>query len=111
MLVMLTGCEETKNLVPYKILNKSEMGTIKVSFDVEVGVVDDRLPNENELAAISEHLIKNEQKHDRSFVVFYLPKMKIGAGGFATAHHNPKMEVKIMKYMLMQYPQYKKYSK
>ncbi|MCP8687732.1 hypothetical protein [Marinobacterium sedimentorum] len=94
------------DLIPYQVLERSELGSIKLSLTVEVPLVDGRLPNEQEIGAISEHLVDEEPIHQRSFVVFYLPGMTPGAGAFATAHHNPDMEVQILDYMLMQYPQY-----
>ena len=96
-------------LIAHKILKREELGNIKLSIDVQVELVNSRLPNEKELGAISRHLVKTEKKHDRSFISFYLPGMKVGAGAYATAHHNPTMKVNIMKFMLYQYPQYKKF--
>ena len=98
------------NLIPYKVINRSEMAHYKVSFDVEVPLVGNRLPNKQELGEISKHLISNERKHDRSFVLFFLPGMNLDSGAYATAHHTPEMEVNVMKYMLIQYPKYKQYA-
>lgn len=98
----------SNELIAHKIVKREEFGRIKLSIDVQVELVNGRLPNEHELGAISMHLVKKEKKHDRSFICFYLPGTKVGAGAYATAHHNPKMEVNIMKFMLYQYPQYKK---
>ncbi|REG86732.1 hypothetical protein DFP81_101297 [Marinomonas pollencensis] len=72
-------------------------------------MIDGRLPNERELAELSKFLVSKERKHDRSFITFYLPGMEVGAGAYATAHHNPKLKVNIMKFMLMQYPGYTKF--
>ena len=96
-------------LIPYKIIEKTELSTMKLSIDVEVPLVNGRLPNEKELGALSKHLVNKESKHDRSFVTYYLPNMKVGAGAYATAHHNFKMEVNIMKFMLFDYPEYKRF--
>ena len=97
-------------LIPYKILEKSELVSIKLSIDIEVSLIKDRLPNENELGALSKCLVSKEDKHERSFITFYLPRMKVGAGAYATAHHNPEMKVNILKFMLLQYPEYEKYA-
>lgn len=97
-------------LIPHKILEKSELGSIKLSIDIEVPLIKDRLPNEKELGVLSKHIVSKENKHERSFITFYLPRMKVGAGAFATAHHNPEMKVNIMKFMLLQYPEYEKYA-
>lgn len=100
-----------ETLIPHKILDKSELSTIKLSIDIEVPLVNGRLPNEKEIGALSKYLVAKERKHDRSFISFFLPGMKPGAGAYATAHHNPDMKVNIMKYMLIQYPKYQKYTK
>ena len=57
-------------LIAYKILNREELGSIKLSIDVQVPLVNGKLPNENELGALSKHLVKKEKKHDRSFISF-----------------------------------------
>ena len=92
--------QEAASLLPYTVIDRTETERIKVSFDLRIDIVDGRLPNEDELGAISKYLIGQEKNHERSFVVFYLPGMEVGAGAFATAHHNPKMEVKILTFML-----------
>lgn len=99
-----------EQLIQYKIIEKSEMAHYKFSVAIEVPIIEGRLPNEQELGALSKYLVAKEQKHDRSFVSFYLPGMALNAGSYATAHHNPKMEVEITKYMLKQYPIYAKYA-
>jgi hypothetical protein len=92
--------------IPYEVIKRDELGSIKLSLDVQVPLVDGRLPSTDELGAVSEHLVETSARHDRTFVSFYLPDMKVGAGAFATAHHNPDMQVQIQDFMLMQYPQY-----
>ena len=98
-------------LIPYKILQKEAVSNIKVVFDVEVPLINKRLPNEEELGKLSNYLVSKEPPRERFFVTFYLPHMKRNAGAFATAHHDPKMKVEILKYMLIQYPEYKKFAK
>jgi hypothetical protein len=95
--------------IPYEVIDKSELGTIKMSFDVQIPLVDNRLPNSEEIGAISKYLVNTSSWHERTFVSFYLPGMKVGSGAFATAHHNPDMEVNIMPIILMQYPEYSKF--
>ena len=97
----------TNGLIPYIVLDKSELRNIKLSIDVEVLLVGGRLPNETELGALSKHLVSQVDPHERSFITFYLPEMKVGEGAFATAHHNPDMEVNIRIFTLIQYPKYK----
>ena len=87
--------------IPYEIIKRDELGSIKLSLDIRVPLVDGRLPNEAELASISEHLVNTSKPHDRTFVT-----LEVGAGAYATAHHNPTLQVQVMDFMLMQYPQY-----
>ena len=84
-------------LIPYTVINREESGSMKLSIDLRVDLVDGRLPNKEELAAISSKL---KRQHDRTFISFYLPGMEVGAGAFATAHHNPSLEVKIQPFLL-----------
>lgn len=109
LILSISSFAGANELIVHKILKREELKNIKLSIDVQVELVNGRLPNEKELGDLSRQLVKNEKKHDRSFISFYLPGMKVGAGAYATAHHNPKMEVNIMNFMLYQYPQYKKF--
>ncbi|MDA8010652.1 MAG: hypothetical protein MPJ22_13800 [Pirellulales bacterium] len=105
------GYTQVAGLIPYKIWDKSSLRSEKVSFDIAVPLIDGRLPTKQELGAISRHLVKSEpRKYKRAFVGFYLPEMEQGAGSFATAHHNPKMEVQMLTALLYLYPQYKKFA-
>ena len=107
LLVLLPLTAHAVDLISHRVLNVEEAGS-KVSFDVEVDPVGDRLPNEEELAALSDNLA-GERSETSKFVLFYLPDMKPGAGAFATANHNPNMEVNIMPFALIAYPQYKEF--
>lgn len=101
-----------KNIIPYEVISRDEAGPIKLAFDIGIDLINGRLPNEEELGDISMSLYETEQrkrKHDRTFITFYLPGMKPGSGAFATAHHDPNMDVRILPYMLMQYPQYHRF--
>lgn len=88
------------SLIPYTVIERSERASVKVTYDVRVDLVDGRLPNESELAAVSRHLHAQERPHERTFVSFYLPGMQPGAGAFATAHHDPVLKVQVLDYML-----------
>lgn len=83
----------TKELIPYKIINREEFLDYKISFDIRVGRVNGKLPTEKQLADISHYLKSKEKPHKRTFVCFYLPDMEVGAGAWATAHHNPDLKV------------------
>ena len=110
--VVLLGCESKSTtpkvvaqpapkLIPHTKVLDNELLQIKASWIVRVPLVredgKERLPTKEELGAISTSLKKN---HERTFVLFYLPGMKEGAGAFATAHHNPTMEVEIQEFMI-----------
>jgi len=98
-------------LIPYKVLNTDTVPTARISFDVEVPLVENRLPNESELGAISQQLASGRDSFDSIFVGFYLPGMEVGMGAYATAHHTPTMEVVIQTFMLQGNPTYEKYLK
>jgi hypothetical protein len=99
------------SLIPYKILKREATLDIKVVFEIEVPLVHKQLPNADELGKISNYLVAKEPTRERSFVLFFLPRMKRDSGAFATAHHNPGMKVEIRTEMLIQYPEYKKFVK
>lgn len=88
-------------LIPFTVLERTERGTIKVSYTVLVEPVGDRLPNEAELAAVSRGLRARDPRHERMFVLFYLPGMDRDSwGAFATAHHEPDLRVQINEDLL-----------
>ncbi|MEE9296503.1 MAG: hypothetical protein V3W34_16285 [Phycisphaerae bacterium] len=89
-----------EKLIPYTIIKRDELGSIKVSFDLRIDLVDERLPTKQELEAVSRHLHSKEKVHERTFVLFYLPGMKVDAGAFARAHHNPDLEVEIQPWFV-----------
>ena len=103
-----------KTLIPYKIIDKTENKKLnKLTLYIEVNVVDNRLPNKEELGKLSNYLVRTEDKvFSNTWVFFILPGMKKDAGAYATAHHNPNMKVEILDYVIKHnYPQYKKYLK
>ncbi len=106
MAIYSVGVFADDQLIPYKIIKEDRVGGFKLSLDVEVSVAEGRLPNEKELGELSMYLATFSGKYDRVFVVYYLPGMILDAGGFATAHHNPDMNVVMMKEMLLEYPKY-----
>ena len=108
LLVYYAGYAD-ESLIPYEVHDRSTLGTQKFSIDLFVDLVDERLPNVGELEAISNSIVQKTGKFERYFVTFYLPGMEVGSGAFATAHHNPDLEVKILEFILMVYPQYQKF--
>lgn len=84
---------ETLQTIPYKIINRSAFSDDKQSYDVEVDLVEGRLPRREELAAISRKLYSRE--FENTFVCYYLPGMEVDAGAFATGHFTPDLEIAI----------------
>lgn len=87
-------------LIDYTVINRGELGNIKLSYDLRVDLVNGRLPTADELEAVSRYLHQKEKGHDKTYITFYLPGMEVGAGAFATAHHNPNLEVSILEFMI-----------
>ncbi len=87
-----------KPLIPYRVLDHV-INSYKVSYDLEVYLVDGRLPTKDELAAISMRLVGGLNQENK-FVGFYLPGMKIDSGYFATGHHQPTLKVEINDWAL-----------
>ncbi len=79
-------------LIPYEIMNRVENRVLdKLTLEIEVPLVDGRLPSRQELNAIAKHLV-GTPRHARTWVFFYLPGMEVGAGAYATAHYLPEPE-------------------
>jgi hypothetical protein len=96
----LDTTKTSQSLIPYEILSRDENQHFKVSYEIQVDLVAGRLPTAEELGRISQSLYAQERQHDRTFVTFLLPDMVSGAGAFASAHHDPEMEVKIYEDMI-----------
>ncbi|MEC9094447.1 MAG: hypothetical protein VX438_17190, partial [Planctomycetota bacterium] len=60
-----------KRLINYEIIKRDQVPSFTESYDIRVGLVDGRLPNKGELAAISAKL--RNRSFDKTFVCFYLP--------------------------------------
>ena len=77
----------------YEIISDTNLRTSKRSVDV-------RLQNklsENDLKQIASEIKNSDrQKYDRTFISYYLPKMTVGSGAWATSHYNPNLEVKVL---------------
>jgi hypothetical protein len=94
---------ETKQIIPHKILNKSESGSEKYLLNVQVDLIDGRLPNKTELEELSKYLARKEKKQDSISIHFYLPGTKLGSDAYASVNYKPEKKVKIMKYILFQH--------
>ena len=79
--------------VTYTIINTDVIPGIKRSLDVRLN----RKVQEDVLRSIARELKKADRnRYERTFIVYYLPEMKVGAGGWATTHFNPDLEVNIL---------------
>lgn len=99
----MTPQQQAIQTIPYRIIDTDEIRKYKMAYTVLVGLVNGRLPDEIELAQIANKL--HSQEHENTFIDFYLPGMEIGAGAFATGHHNPKLKIIVNEWALP--PQYK----
>lgn len=79
-------------LIPYEVIHRDETPPYKVSYDIRVNLVNERLPAKEELERVSEHLRSQEKGCERMFVLYYLPGMTVDSGAYATAHHTPQFE-------------------
>ena len=79
--------------VTYEVLTETRLPGIKRSLDV-------RLSDRAEEAALrdiaAELKARDPEGYERTFIVYYLPGMEPGAGGWATTHFNPDLKVNIL---------------
>ena len=77
----------------YSILSEEAIPGTKRSVDVLL----QKKVTESALESIA-HDIRSRasQEYDRTFVLYYLPGMEVGAGAWATSHFNPALEVRIL---------------
>ena len=79
--------------VSYTIIEKSSMGSIKLSIDIML----DKKVSDDFLRKLALKLKQSERrKYDRIFIGYYLPGMTQNAGYWATSHFNPNLEAKIL---------------
>ena len=77
----------------YSIISDNEFRDVKRSIDVRL----DRKVSVEALRMIARKLKNMERKkYERTFIAYYLPNMKVGAGAWATTHFDPQLEVKIL---------------
>lgn len=79
--------------VTYEIISENIIPGIKKDIDVRLS---ERV-SEDDLRSIAMKL-KNADpsRYQRIFIGYYLPGMEVGAGGWATTHFNPNIEVRIL---------------
>ena len=104
-LLGVTGCETEKSgrsppsIIPtdvsYTVIGTETVPHIKRSLDVRLN----KKVSEDVLRAIAFELKSNDSnRYARTFIVYYLPGMTVDAGGWATSHFNPKLEVRIQAF-------------
>ncbi len=79
--------------VQITVIDESTVQNAKRSLDVRIS----RRVTESELRLIAEELrSRDPNSYDRTFIIYYLPGMTPGAGGWATSHFNPNLDVRIL---------------
>ena len=91
------------NVVEYTIRDSNYYPAFKkLSVDVEVPLIENRLPSAEMIAKISDQILSKSPKAYTIFLLFYLPNMPSDHGAYATNHFTPEPEgVKILSFMLM----------
>ncbi|MCH7702181.1 MAG: hypothetical protein IID37_10880 [Planctomycetes bacterium] len=79
--------------VSYSIIDSTTMPGIKRSLDVRLN----KKVSERTLRALALKLKSQDSRnYERTFIVYYLPDMKVGAGAWATTHFDPDLEVRVL---------------
>ena len=77
----------------YSVIQTNIVTGIRKSIDVRL----DEEVSEASLRAIALELKSGDSRHyERTFIVYYLPGMPVGAGGWANTHFDPALEVRIL---------------
>lgn len=97
------------DLIDFEVLEESEGVQQELVIDVAVELVDDRLPNKEELATLSQHLLELSKTSKEVLVRYYLPGMPLGAGAYASAKPTRDSDVVIQEWRLMLDPVYSKF--
>lgn len=95
-----------QSIVEYDVRNSQFNSAVsKLNLDIEVSLVDERLPTKRELKAVSDLVLPSQPNAKTKWVFFFLPEMESGSGAYATDHRAPEPEgIKIIKYMLINTP-------
>ena len=84
---------ETVEEVAYSIISDNDYRDVRRSIDVRL----DKKVSAEALGTIARKLKNMEHKrYERTFIVYYLPYMEVGAGAWATSHFKPELEVRIL---------------
>ena len=72
--------------------------TAKRGFDDHLDIRLNREVQEDVLRSIAMELKSSDRKkYERTFMLYYLPGMEVDAGGWASTHFNPDLEVIILQ--------------
>jgi SLA1 homology domain 1, SHD1 len=77
----------------WAVVKAHRQANVKASLDVRLA---ERVSKAKLIAIANELQGFADNKQPRLFIVHYLPNMKIDAGGWATSHFNPKLEIRII---------------
>jgi len=79
--------------VSYSVIDTSTLPGFKRSLDVRLN----KKVSEATLRAIALELKSEDNRtYERTFIMYYLPDMTVGAGAWATTHFNPDLQVRIL---------------
>ena len=82
-----------KPSVSYSIINDDKFQDYRRSLDIRLS----KRVSKEELEKIAYELKRQDStNYERTFIVYYLPGMKVNAGGWATSHFNPDLEIRIL---------------
>ncbi len=95
-------CEATQ-VISHKILNVSKSGPDEILLNVEIDLIDGRLPNKHELEDLSTYLVKKEKKQDSISIHYYLPGTDQESDIIASASHDPKIKERLLKLIFFQH--------
>ena len=77
----------------YSIIDDSKHPPIKRSLNIRLA----EKVSEDTLRDIAKELKQTDSaQYERTFIVYYLPDMEVGAGGWATSHFYPDLDVRIL---------------
>lgn len=78
--------------VTYSVIQTNIVTGIRKSIDVRLN----KKVSEDALRKIALELKAGDSRpYDRTFIVYYLPEMPVGSGGWATSHFDPALDVRI----------------
>lgn len=80
-----------RGLIPFRILARHVALLEKLSYDVEVDLVDGRHPTLDQCRAIARVL--DDRRYRRFFCGFFLPGMDTREGAYARCNRSPEMGV------------------